>query len=101
MDPLVKLVVDRIADAIHPEKIILLGSRARGEANAESDLDLLIVYRGPLSKRDLKLQVRRLFPKPEFSLDLFVLSPEEYESQKNVASTVGRLATQEGVVCFG
>jgi len=29
--------------AYHPQKIILFGSAARGEADAESDLDLLVI----------------------------------------------------------
>jgi predicted nucleotidyltransferase len=33
----------RIVEAWHPYQIWLFGSRARGEANAESDWDLLVV----------------------------------------------------------
>lgn len=97
-DALVDRVVRRIADAIRPEQIIVFGSRARGTAHADSDIDLLIIYDGPLSKRELKLEIRRLFPRPDFSMDLFVLTPDEFERQKGVVSTVGRAASREGVV---
>ncbi len=100
-DSLVDHVVARISEAIRPEKIILFGSRAKGDADADSDLDLLIIYNGDLSKRELKLQVRLLFPRPEFSMDLFVLTPDEYERQKKIVSTVGRGASREGIVCYG
>ena len=33
----------RLADAVQPDRIILFGSRARGDAGPDSDLDLLIV----------------------------------------------------------
>ena len=33
-------------------------------------------------------------------MDLFILTPEEFERQKNVVSTVGRTAFREGVVCY-
>jgi predicted nucleotidyltransferase len=36
-------IVQRIAEALEPEKIILFGSRARGDAREDSDADLLIV----------------------------------------------------------
>ncbi len=101
MDTQLQEIVRRISEVLHPEKIILFGSRARGEAHPDSDYDLLIVYDGPLSKRDVKLAVRRLFSLPGFSMDLFVLSPDEYERQKNVVSTVGRVAFMEGLVCYG
>jgi predicted nucleotidyltransferase len=36
-------LVQRIVDAVHPLRIILFGSAARGEMGADSDVDLLIV----------------------------------------------------------
>jgi len=41
-DPLVESIVSRIAAAIHPDRIILFGSRATGTARADSDVDLLV-----------------------------------------------------------
>ncbi len=99
--PLVSKVVRRIAEALRPESIILFGSRARGEAGAESDVDLLIVYAGPDSKRDVKLRIRRLFPRQGFSMDLLVLTPDEYARQSGVANSAARVASSEGVVCYG
>ena len=36
-------MVRRIVEAVDPDKIILFGSRARGDAKADSDFDLLII----------------------------------------------------------
>ena len=36
-------LVSRIVEAAHPLRVILFGSRARGEAHPDSDADLLIV----------------------------------------------------------
>ena len=43
LSELAKEVTQRIVERIHPEKVILFGSVARGEANEYSDLDLFIV----------------------------------------------------------
>ncbi len=38
-----KEIVGRLVEAVDPDRIILFGSRARGDAKPDSDLDLLIV----------------------------------------------------------
>lgn len=101
LDAKLQSVIDQIATAVRPERIILFGSRAAGAFRADSDLDLLIVYSGPLSPREVRLQVRRLFRLPSFSMDVFVLSPEEFDRQERISSTVGRTAAREGIVCYG
>ena len=100
-DDRVNKIINKIAEAVSPERIILFGSRVFPGAPAESDIDLLLVYSGPKSKREIKLQVYNLFPHPDFSLDLLVLSPEELDQQKGVANTLAREALQSGVVCYG
>lgn len=101
MDALVEKVAAKIAEAIHPDKIILFGSRAVGSATGESDIDLVVVYSGPKSKREVRLAVHRLFDHPDFSLDLFVFSPDELERQKKYANTIAREISERGVVCYG
>lgn len=100
-DPLVERVVRRIARSVKPERVILFGSRAVGEARADSDIDLVVVYSGPKTKRQVQLGIHRLFPNPEFSMDLFVLTPEELESQKSVPNTLAREVSERGIVCYG
>ena len=101
VDALVAQIVQRIARSVKPDKIILFGSRARGEAKAESDIDLVVVYSGPKSKRELQVGIHRLFPRPQFSMDVFVMTPQELEAQKRVANTLAREVSERGVVCYG
>jgi predicted nucleotidyltransferase len=98
-DALVESVVSKIAEAIQPEKIILFGSRAKGKGRPDSDIDLLIIKEAKQSKRELKLRIRRLFPRQNFSMDLFVLTPEEFQRQKSIANTIARAAMREGKTC--
>ena len=50
VEPPVDEIVRRIVAAFHPRRILMFGSRARGEARPESDLDLCIVVRRPQDK---------------------------------------------------
>jgi len=101
IDPLVDRVARRIARSLKPDKIIVFGSRVSGEATAESDIDLLVIYSGPKSKREMQLTIHRLFRRPDFSLDVFVMTPQELEEQKSVPNTLAREASERGVVCYG
>lgn len=47
----IREAVDRIATRFHPDKIILFGSRARGQGGPDSDADLSIIMRINGSKR--------------------------------------------------
>lgn len=101
VQPLVKAVVEKIAEAARPDKIILFGSRATGDARPDSDIDLAVVCSGPKSKRDLKLEIHRLFLHPDFSMDLFVLTPDELEREHWIANTLARELVERGVICYG
>ncbi len=101
MDALVELVTKKIAEAIRPDKIILFGSRARGTATPESDIDLMVVYSGPKSTREVQLEVQRLFLDRDFSMDVIVVTPQYLENFKAVATTLAREVAETGVVCYG
>ena len=66
----------RIAAQFNPERIILFGSRARGRAHADSDVDLLVVMRcdGPGARKAVEILNR---VEPEFAVDLIVRTPQE------------------------
>ena len=42
-DPTLREIVRRLADAYHPLRIYLFGSKARGTAGPDSDYDILVV----------------------------------------------------------
>ena len=101
MDPLAQSVVEKIAAVMHPEKIYLFGSRAAGIAGPESDVDILLLYAGEESSREIRLKTHRLFRKPSFSLDVFVLTPDEFEAQRRVPNTLAREVSETGILCYG
>ncbi len=42
-EQILNAIVERIEAIAHPERVILFGSRARGEARPDSDFDLLVI----------------------------------------------------------
>ena len=46
-DNVIDRITQRIVHEVHPQRILLFGSWARGEVNKDSDIDLLVVEREP------------------------------------------------------
>jgi uncharacterized protein len=72
-----KKQITSVFQPFDPEKIILLGSHARGDNDEESDIDLIVVYR--TNKRFLdrlkELYVAWSIPK---AVDILAYTPEEF-----------------------
>jgi len=97
----VRRIVSRIAEAIHPERVILFGSRVSTESNPESDIDLVVVCKDEERPRDVQVAIHRLFRRPNFSLDVFVYRSGDFEVQRRIANTIAREAFEKGRVCYG
>lgn len=65
----------RIEREFHPRQIVLFGSHARGDATADSDVDLLVVmpFRGRSADKSVEITLR---VKPGFAADILVRSPQ-------------------------
>lgn len=92
---------DRIAEAMHPEKIFLFGSHAEGTATEESDVDLLVVMESELPQHRRNVALKKLFPLRNFSLDAFVYTPDEFCRYKDVPGTIVYSATHRGKLIYG
>jgi len=59
---LLQQMVEMIVREVAPETIILFGSRARGDARPDSDIDLLVVEKKPFSpQRSRRKEAARLY----------------------------------------
>jgi len=76
---LIDYIVQKIVNAIDPEKIILFGSYARGDTSRNSDLDLFIIKDGDHDSRTMRRKVADLLWGREFGVDLFIRKTEEVE----------------------
>jgi predicted nucleotidyltransferase len=74
---LITYIVEKIVRALDPQRIILFGSYARGEATAASDLDFFIIHDSEQSNRVVRRQIEALLWGRRFGVDLIVRKPEE------------------------
>jgi uncharacterized protein len=96
----IESMVKRIVKKFQPEKIILFGSHARGEAGPDSDIDLLVVMRVQGSKLETGLAIRRALGDFPIPYDLVLSTPEEFAWRKDVVGTIEWPATREGKVLY-
>lgn len=89
-------MVRRIVEEFDPERIVLFGSHARGDAGPDSDVDLLVVMPVKGSKRDMEIEVGVALHDIRIPKDIIVASPQEIESYGDIAGTIIRPALREG-----
>ena len=86
---------------IEVDRIILFGSRARGDYREDSDWDILVVTRGRLvgETRDMfVLEIVRKLAKEGLDVHPIVVSREGFEARRKYVGTVEGFATIEGKV---
>ena len=92
-------IVRRIVETADPEKVILFGSTARGDAGPHSDMDFLII-KSTSDKWGLSTSIHRALRGIDESIDLVVASPEDVERYKNSHALVIKPAMKDGIVVY-
>ena len=70
-------IVSQLVTHYKPEKIILFGSTARGDATEESDIDVFVVKDTSKPYYDRIREATRSLP-PSRSIDMIVYTPQEF-----------------------
>lgn len=99
---LLRQMVQTIINEVAPETIILFGSRARDNARADSDVDLLVVESEPFSpQRSRRKEAARLYMALRglaVAKDILLYNRDEFERWKNSLNHVVGRAHREGRV---
>ena len=94
-------VVDRLVNGLHPERIYLFGSQARGQAGAGSDLDLLVVVpESDLPRHKREARSYDLLWGMTQPMDVIVLTREEFDRTSRVKTSLASTARSEGKVVY-
>lgn len=93
-------MVQRIVRQFHPERVILFGSHARGDAGPDSDVDLLVVMPVEGSRRDKQVDIRVALHDIRVPKDIIVTPPEDFAWRKDTVGTIEYPAVREGKVLY-
>ena len=103
-DGLLGRMVQAIVDEVDPEQVILFGSRARGDARGNSDIDLIVVEAEPFgTERSRRKETVRLYHAlAEFRVpaDVLVFSHEDVDYWRDSLNHVLARALREGKVLY-
>ena len=95
-DKFISIMTERIVREFDPLEIILFGSQARGDADRDSDIDLLVVFSELTDKRKTAINIERALSDVPVAKDILVSTPEELERGRTRIGSVLRYAQQEG-----
>jgi predicted nucleotidyltransferase len=95
-----KEATERLVRTFHPDRIILFGSQARGTADEHSDIDILVVCPIKNDRRSLTLSMYRALKGLGLAKDIVILTPEEFERDRQIPGTIARPAWSEGRILY-
>lgn len=96
----IRQMIKRIVAQFQPDKIILFGSHARGQAAQDSDVDLLIVMPVSGSKREKAIEIGVALHDIPVAKDVIVVTPDDFEWRKEIVGTIERPAAREGKLLY-
>ncbi len=100
MTSILKNLVDTLVREIEPDRIILFGSRARGESADRSDYDLCVLKTGVTHRRDLAKKIYRLLYDLNAPVDVIVETPERFAQLKHKRHLIYKTIAVEGQVIY-
>jgi len=89
-------IVARIVAAVQPLRIILFGSVARGQAGADSDVDVLVVVPDGTPRRPTAQRLQRLMSGVPTAVDILVATPSDLEKYRDNIGLIYRTILREG-----
>jgi uncharacterized protein len=96
----IQALANRIAREFHPEKIILFGSHARGDARPDSDVDLMVIMDSHDHPSRTAAEITNRIHPRHYALDLIVRSPETIRTRLQMNDWFLRDAMREGRVLY-
>lgn len=104
-ESLLRQMVEVIVRERSPEAVVLFGSRARGNASADSDVDFLVIESEPFSPSHsrrksvagLQIALRNL----PLSKDILLYSRDEFEHWRHSPNHLAARASREGRLLHG
>lgn len=100
LDAALQEMIQRITMTGNPQKIVLFGSRARGDARPDSDYDLLLIEPSDQPRHRRAARYRRALIGLAPAKDILVWTPEEVAEWRDVPNAFITTAINEGIVVY-
>jgi predicted nucleotidyltransferase len=100
VDDLVELAARLLVEAVHPERIFLFGSYARGDFDKGSDLDLLVILSAVEDRIEEMVRLRRVLKDIPMAIDVVVYSRADVEERQHLRGTMLYHALRAGKVLY-
>ena len=93
-------LVAQIVEAVHPLKVILFGSAARGEVGSESDLDVFVVMPDGTPRLKTARELYRRIAGIGVPFDILVATPRLLEMHRDNPGLIYGTILREGRVLY-
>jgi hypothetical protein len=96
-----KIIKEEATRLVPDGKVILFGSRARGDADLSSDYDFLIITENPISipeKQKIKALLRKQLAKNKIPADILISSKDELKLKKKITGHIIKQILKEGII---
>jgi len=100
VNKIIQVMADRIAAKFKPDKIILFGSYARGDAGPDSDADFLVVMPVVGSRREKAIEIDVCISGLGMAKDVFVATPEDMQKYGKYVGNIPHIALREGKTLY-
>ena len=99
-EPPVQEIVRKIVGAFRPRRIVMFGSRARGETRPDADVDLMVEMETDEPPAQRVRMIDALFGLRRWAMDVIVYTPQEVEQHRQYRNSFIRMIESEGKVLY-
>lgn len=96
-DQILEMIASRLIREFAPERIILFGSRARGDYAHDSDYDLVVVMPEGVDRRAMTVAMRRRLADLPAAKDIIVTTAADLARGSHIAGSIADEASRQGV----
>lgn len=89
-----------LVEAAGPKRVILFGSRARGDAGEDSDFDVMVVEERLPNKFAEMVRLNRVLRPFDIAVDLLVVSEKQFEYWRDTPGNVYYEAAADGKILY-
>jgi len=96
-DAILREIVDRIVRTLHPTRVYLFGSQARGDTTADSDYDLMVLVEQPTTPLyKLSQEGHRALWGIPAAVDVVVWDREKFDARLHLSASFPATVVREG-----